>query len=192
MTDPFKTLFGVDKEAESEEDKIKRYMLEGTGLNPDKKYKLNMFDALRAMDLKNRDFYDNLTDQEKKGFAPFVMVRWASSVNHPMPEMDEWWIKATNQRFNTDLLNISEHPKLQWLAATTTSPGMGAMKHQWVGYKKKTGKSQNALRKFIVQQFPTLNDDEVVFLMSQLTRDEIKQYALDLGYNDKDIKAIFK
>jgi hypothetical protein len=106
--------------------------------------------------------------------------------------MDEWWIKATNQRFNTDLLNISEHPKLQWLAATTTSPGMGAMKHQWVGYKKKTGKSQNALRKFIVQQFPTLNDDEVVFLISQLTRDEIKQYALDLGYNDKDIKAIFK
>jgi len=192
MTDPFKALFGVEKEAESEDEKIKRYMLEGTSMNPDTKYKLNMFDALRAMDKKNRDFYDNLNEQERKGFAPFVMVRWASTVEHSMTEMDEWWVKATNQRFNTDLLNISEHPKLQWLVATTASPGMGAMKHQWIGYKKKTGKTNNKLKKFLIGEYPTLNDDEIEFLMTQVSNKEIRQYALDLGYNDKDIKAIFK
>ena len=190
--DPFKTLFGVDKEAESEDEKIKRYMLEGTNMNPDTKYKLNMFDALRAMDKKNRNFYDNLNEQERKGFAPFVMVRWASTVDHSMQEMDEWWLKATNQRFNTDLLNISHHPKLQWLTATTASPGMGAMKHQWIGYKKKTGKTNNKLKKFLIGEYPTLNDDEIDFLMSQLSNKEIKQYALDLGYNDKEISAIFR
>jgi len=124
------------------------------------------------------------------------MVRWASVVNHSMSEMDEWWLKATNQRFNTNMLDLmsgdNKHPKLAWLIATTTSPGMGAMKHQWIGYKKKTTKSNNKLKKFVIAQFSTLSDDEVELLLTMITNKDVKQYATDLGYDDKTIKAIFK
>jgi hypothetical protein len=196
MTDPFQALFGQTRETDTKEEKIQKYLLEGTGMNVDVKYKLNMFDALRAMDKKDRDFWDKLNEQEKKGFAPFVMVRWASTVTHSMAEMDEWWLKATNQNFNMHLLNLNsetaKHPKLQWLMATTTSPGMGAMNHQWIGYKKKTGKTNNKLKKFLIEQFPILSDEEITLLMSILTNKEIRQYAKDLGYNDKDIKSIFR
>ena len=196
MSDPFQTLFGTTPDTDTEEQKVAKYLLEGTGINPDKKYKLNMFDALRALDLKNRGFYDSLTDEEKKGFAPFVMVRWASAVNHKLSEMDEWYLQATNQRFHTSMLDLmygeTKHPKLAWLLATTVSPGMGAMKHQWIGYKKKTGKSNNKLKKFIVLQFPTLSDEEVGLLLTQITNKEIKQYAIDLGYDDKAVRDIFK
>jgi len=194
--DPFVSLFGVVRETETEDEKAKKYLLEGTGMNPETKYKLNMFDALRAMDKKDRDFWDNLNEQEKKDFAPFVMVRWASTVSHPMKEMDEWWLKATNLRFNVNLLNLNsetaKHPKLQWLMATTCSPGMGAMKHEWVGYKKKTTKTNNKIKNFFIQQFPTLSDEEIALLMEITTNKEIKQYATDLGYNDNAIKAIFR
>ena len=194
---PFEALFGVQAEVETEEERTAKYLLEGTGMNPETKYKLNMFDALRAMDKKDRDFYDRLNEQEKKGFAPFVMVRWASSVNHSMAEMDEWWLKATNQRFNINLLflnsQMTKHPKLQWLMATTCSPGMGAMKHQWIGYKKKTGKAvNNRIKNFLIGQYPTLSDEEILLLMTTITNKEIKQYATELGYNDKDIRSIFK
>jgi hypothetical protein len=199
MSDPFQTLFGTDRPmAESEDDKIKRYLMEGTNMNPDVKYKLNMFDALRAMDKKNRTFYDNLNEQEKKGFSPYVMVRWASVVNHPLAEMDEWWLEATNQRFNVNMLDlmtgVNKHPKLVWLMATTCSPGMGAMKHEWIGYKKKekTKATKPGVKKFLIDQYPTLNDNEIALLMSTLTNKEIKAYALNLGYNDKTINAIFK
>jgi hypothetical protein len=199
MSDPFAALFGAEKQVESEDDKIKRYLLEGTGINPDTKYKLNMFDALKAMDNKDRSFYDNLNDQEKKGFSPFVMVRWASAVNHSMTEMDEWWVKATNQRFNTNMIDLmsgeSKHPKLVWLMSTTASPGMGAMKHQWIGYKKKDKTAKTAsgrLKTFAKEQFPTMSDDEIELLLSITPKKEIKQYAIDLGYNDKAIKDIFK
>ena len=193
--DPFTTLFGAPAEVITEEERAAKYLLEGTGMNPDQKYKLNMFDALRAMDKKDREFYDNLNEQEKKGFAPFVMVRWASAVNHSMAEMDEWWLKATNQRFNVNLLNLNsataKHPKLQWLMATTTSPGMGAMRHQWIGYKKKD-KVNNKIRNFLMEQYPTLSDEEIALLTTTLTNKEIKQYAKDLGYDDKSIKAILR
>jgi len=192
---PFETLFGVQAEVETEDERVSRYLMEGTGMNPDVKYKLNMFDALRAMDKKDRDFWDNLNEQEKKGFAPYVMVRWASTVNHSMTEMDEWWLKATNQRFNISMLDlmsgVSKHPKLVWLMATTCSPGMGAQKHEWIGYKKKD-KVKVGVRKFLTAQFPTLSDEEIALLMTTITNKEIKQYATDLGYNDKDIKTILR
>ena len=193
---PFEALFGVSNESETEDEKIQKYLLEGTGMNTTTKYKLNMFDALRAMDKKDRNFYDNLNDQEKKGFAPFVMVRWASTVSHSMAEMDEWWLKAVNQRFNMNLLNLNsettKHVKLQWLMATTTSPGMGAMKHQWIGYKKKTGKVNNKIKNFLISQYPGLSDEEVALLMKIITNKELKQYAKDLGYNDNNIRSIFR
>jgi len=194
MSDPFLTLFGQAKEADTEDEKVQKYLLEGTGINPDVKYKLNMFDALRAMDKKDRDFYDNLNDEEKKGFAPFVMVRWASSVNHSMTEMDAWWLKAANENLNMNMLNLksgeSKHAKLQWLMATTTSPGMGAMKHEWIGYKKKGKAANNKTKKFLIAQFPTLSDDEIALLMLTITNKELRQYAKDLGYDDKAIKTI--
>ena len=194
MTDPFETLFGAPaEEVETEDERIAKYLLEGTGMNPETKYKLNMFDVLRAMDLKDRDFYDNLNEEEKKGFVPFVTVRWASTVMHPIDGMDEWWLKATNQRFNENMLGLNkDHKKLQWLLATTCSPGMGAMKHQWIGYKKKTGKTKNNLKKFLIEQFPGLSDDEIELLMKTAKTTEFKEYMISLGYNDKDIKTILK
>lgn len=192
---PFETLFGVSADVETEDERVAKYLLEGTGMNPEVKYKLNMFDALRAMDKKDRNFWDNLNEQEKKGFAPYVMVRWASTVNHSMTEMDEWWLQATNQRFNISMLDlmsgVSKHPKLVWLMATTCSPGMGAQKHEWIGYKKKD-KVKVGVRKFLTAQFPTLSDEEIALLMTTITNKEIKQYATDLGYNDKDIKTILR
>lgn len=194
--DPFSILFGVPADVVTEEERIAQYLLEGTGMNAETKYKLNMFDALRAMDKKDRDFWDNLNEQEKKGFAPFVMVRWASTVSDSIEVIDEWWLKATNLRFNTNLLNLNspttKHPKLQWLMATTASPGMGAMRHQWIGYKKKGKALNNKIKHFLMEQYPTLSDEEIRLLMTIITNKEIRQYARDLGYNDKDIKSIFK
>ena len=69
---------------------------------------------------------------------------------------------------------------------------MGAMKHEWVGYKKKTTKTNNKIKNFFIQQFPTLSDEEIALLMEITTNKEIKQYATDLGYNDNAIKAIFR
>ncbi len=193
MTDPFMTLFGVSAIVETEEQTIARYLLEGTGMNSTTKYKLNMFDALRAMDKKDRNFYDNLNKQEKKGFAPYVMVRWASCVSEA--EMNEWCVKATNERFNINMLDLmsgeNKHPKLVWLMATTTSIGMGAMHHQWIGYKKKD-KINNKIKNFLIEQYPWLSDQEILLLMTTITNKELKQYATDLGYNDKNIRSIFR
>ena len=38
--------------------------------------KLNIRNEMSALDHKQRDYYDSMTDDEKKKFAAFLMIRW--------------------------------------------------------------------------------------------------------------------
>ena len=39
--------------------------------------KLNIANEMRQLDRKNRRFYRDLTDEERKKFSNYLMIRWA-------------------------------------------------------------------------------------------------------------------
>ena len=51
--------------------------------------KLPLNKVLGAMDRKDKKFYDNLSDEEKKAFSAFLMNRYASSVRGESA-LQEW------------------------------------------------------------------------------------------------------
>jgi hypothetical protein len=154
------------------------------------KPKLELNRVLVAIDAKNRNFYDQLTDEERKGFSPFLAIRYASSVSHDMPEVCEYVLHATNNRANPHFLDLSDHPKLQWLLLTTTSMGLGPMRHSWIkplGGKKT---SMDRAREFLSREFPGANRDELDIMLATNTHEEILQYAADLGYQQEQIEKL--
>jgi hypothetical protein len=62
---------------------------------------------------------------------------------------------------------MHRHPKLQWLMATAVSPGMGAMRHNWIAPKKKEA-GASAIKKQLRELYPHFRDDEID-LMAALT-----------------------
>ena len=44
-----------------------------------KTYKLDLFKALNSLATHKLDAYSKFTDDEKKGFAPSVLMRWLSA-----------------------------------------------------------------------------------------------------------------
>jgi len=134
---------------------------------------------MACFDRKDRDFYDNLTDDEKKKFSNFLMIRWGSSVNGSK-EMQEYYLIATNERLNKHFFNISKHPKLQWLCATTVSPGMGVQRHNWISLKKKEA-GVNSIRKQLGELFPHLEDDSLDLMATLNTQKDINEYLKKLG-----------
>jgi hypothetical protein len=95
---------------------------------------------------------------------------------------------SCNENLNKNFFDISasQHKKLQWLLATTVSPGMGNQYHQWI----KLGKAptDNKSIKFLRELHPHLKEDDLK-LMSELNdKDELKAYARGLGWEDKVIK----
>ena len=144
--------------------------------------KLNIANEMRCLDSKVRNFYDSLTEEERKKFSNYLMIRWGSSVVGPS-ELQEYYLVACNERLNKHFFELSKHPKLQWLLATTISPGMGNHRHQWIAPKKKE-KGNNEVKKTLMELYPTMKADEIDMLSKLITKKELKELMKDLG-NDK-------
>ena len=135
---------------------------------------------LAAMDRKDRDFYDNLDDELKKKFSPFLMVRYCSSVSGS-PDLENYYIASTNYYANKNLLDLSKHPKLQWLMFTAASPGAGTMYHTWIKQKPKPKIFDGSIKKELLNYFPAMKDDDLDYLSTLVTKKELRDYAKEFG-----------
>jgi len=150
--------------------------------------KLDIKNEMAMFDRKNRDFYDSLDEQEKKKFAPFLMIRWGSAVGGSA-DLQSYYVMSCNENLNKHFFDVSasKHKKLQWLLATTVSPGMGNQYHQWITPKKKT--TDNKAVKFFREQYPHLKEDDLKLLTDINDKDDLKRMARELGWDDKRIKS---
>jgi hypothetical protein len=141
--------------------------------------KLSIVNEMTQFDRKNRRFYDELTDEEKKKFSNYLMIRWGSAVQGSS-ELQEFYLIATNERLNKHFFAINRHPKLQWLCATTVSPNMGTHRHQWIAPKKKEG-STSAIRKQLADLFPDMKNDELDLMAKITSKKELDTHLQQLG-----------
>ena len=149
--------------------------------------KLNINYEMQQFDRKNRGFYDELTPEERKKFSTYLMLRWGSAVQ-AQSNIQQYYVMSLNENFNKHFFTLSKHPKLQWLCATTVSPGIGTFKHQWIAPKKREG-GDNKATKFLRELYPHLKDDEIELLRQLNTKDDLKQLAREHGWDDRRIKA---
>lgn len=144
---------------------------------------------MAAFDRKDRAYYDKFTDEERKKFSTYLMLRYGASVAGS-PEMQAYYLMATNERVNKYFFDLNKHPKLQWLSCTTVSPSMGRQNHYWQAAKKKDGNSK--VHKFLEELFPNLKQDEIDLLAKINDQRDIEDLARKHGWDDKTIKARFK
>ena len=148
--------------------------------------KLTIANEMKEFDLKNRNFYLDLTDEEKKKFSNFLMIRWGSSVQGSR-DLQEFYLISTNERLNKHFFTINKHPQLQWLCASSVSPGMGAHRHQWISPKKKdeNAASTGTKKKQLMTLFPNMKGSDVDLLSKLTTQKEIDAHLRELGQDTK-------
>ena len=149
--------------------------------------KLHISYEMARFDLKDRKFFDDLTDEERKKFSPYLMIRWGSCVEGPA-ELQSYYLISANENLNRNFFDISTtlHKKLQWLLATTVSPNMGKQRHNWISTKKRTG--DNRAERFLSKLFPNLKPDDIKTLAILNDRESLKNLAKQHGWDDKRIK----
>jgi hypothetical protein len=142
--------------------------------------KLSIKNEMVQFDRKNRGFYDDLTDEERKKFSNYLMIRWGSAVRGGR-ELQEFYVIATNERLNRHFFAVNRHPKLQWLMATTVSPGLGAHDHAWIAPKKKDV-GDNEIKKTLAGLYPSMKSSDIEVLASITSKKDLKSYLQDLGH----------
>jgi hypothetical protein len=146
--------------------------------------KLSIQHEMSVFDRKERDFYDNLTDEERKKFSIFLMIRYGSSVQGSR-DLQEFYVISCNERLNKHFFALHKHPKLQWLMATTVSPGLGTFRHNWIAPKKKEAGPAGSVKKQLAELFPNMKSDEIDLLAEVTTKKELDQYLKDHGQDKK-------
>jgi hypothetical protein len=145
--------------------------------------KLSINNEMSVFDRKDQKFYDSLTEDEKKKFSNFLMIRYGSCVQGSR-DLQEFYLISTNERLNKHFFAINRHPKLQWLCATTVSPGMGTQRHQWIAPKKKEP-GVSGIRKQLIELYPHMKDDEIELMAELNTKKDIDAYLKASGQEVK-------
>lgn len=141
--------------------------------------KLSIQNEMREFDRKNRDFYNSLTEEERRKFSNYLMIRWGSSVSGSR-ELQEFYVIATNERLNRNFFAVNQHPRLQWLMATSVSPGMGPQKHQWIAPKKKDA-ADNEVKKILAGLYPAMKSSDVDIMSRLNNKKDLQAHLRDLG-----------
>ena len=152
-----------------------------------RKPQIPLAEVMKAIDKKDRQWYTRLTDEQKKAFSAWMMMRYASTVRG---KHDIDYLYLVNECVNRNFSDISKHPELQWLLFTVCGVGK-PQNHEYIkppNTRKKKSKVQSA----VSDMFPHLKKDELDLFMQINSADEIKEYFSSAGMQDKEIKEIFK
>lgn len=141
--------------------------------------KLNINNEMSELDRKNRRFYDELTDEERRRFSNYLMIRWGSAVDGSA-DLQEFYVIATNERMNRHFFAVNKHPKLQWLMATTISPGLGTQRHRWIAPKKKD-KGNNDIKRTLMELYPSMKLSDIDQWSRLIDKKQLREHLRDLA-----------
>jgi hypothetical protein len=153
--------------------------------------KLTIQNEMRAIDTKDRNWYNSLTDEEQSKYnkALWTQQRYVSSCKHDIKEFEEHYLEWTNELVNVHHNTLRHHPELQFKLLQAVGVGK-SMFHQWINPPK--GAQQSKLMSIFSEQHPHLNDEELEIVILQYTVAEITDLLDELGYKKSEIKKILK
>ena len=104
--------------------------------------------GLKAVDFRNKDYFDRIDDHEKSLYSPFMLMRYASSVSSKDPFYVEHYVEMVNECVNKNLFVLSgKHKKLCWIL-TAMCGALTQQIHPWIKPMKRVpNKSLKQLQK---------------------------------------------
>ena len=145
---------------------------------------LDLKKTLRAADLRDKNFYDQMSEEDQKLYSPFMLMKYMASVKGEQ-WMQEHYVEMINEVVNKHLWTVSKHKKLAWILTAMCGVEQGQF-HPWLGSKKKTG--NNDKQKMLTTLYENMKQDDIELLAEINDKKELKELARDFGNDDKQIK----
>ena len=147
--------------------------------------KLDIKRELNAVDQKNYNFYDNLTDDEKKAFSPYLLMRYTASTQGDR-DIQEWFIEMTNEMVNKNHWVLSKnHKALLWKLFAATGAGVNCY-HPYLAMGKK--EKANKIEKLLCEIYPAMKMDEIKLMASMMDKKDCEELFDKMGFDKKQRK----
>ncbi len=146
--------------------------------------KLDIFQVLNHINTKDREYYKTLTDDELKGFLPFVVMRWLTGTSSSRQ------VYFVNTLVNQFIFNLPEHKELLYYLMTVCTSGK-MQRYNWIkGPSQKNKKLPNVTG--VVRDYFKYSSTHAREALPLLSREDILSYAEQLGRQPEEITKIKK
>ena len=127
--------------------------------------------GLKAVDYRNKDYWDRIDDHEKSLYSPYMIMRYASSVSGEK-FYQEHYVEMINECVNKHLFTLSsKHKKLCWIL-TAMCGGLKQQFHPWIKPMKRVpNKSLKQLQKI----YPSAKETDLETLDKVITDRELEE-----------------
>lgn len=153
-------------------------------------YKLDLKTVLSNLDHGNKDFFNSLSDEEKKSFQPFVLMRFMSSVQNS--EYPEIALISINEIVNKHFWDISREVELnaKLLAACGYKKNMF---HKWIPNKiSKTNAVMSFVRDIFNHRRWHCNKMELDIFINKLNLEQLEGLCSEYGKSKEETSKITK
>jgi len=161
------------------------------------KQDFDLFEALAAMDRKDYNYLDNMTEEQQKKFVPYMMTHWMSAIKDN-GGVQGYYVMSTEYSANKHLFNeyVQKHPKLQWLMLCASSPGLGKKFHQWIPHLsskvatlKETPKLKD-VKEYYTKIYPKADSESLALISEAFVEEHKKKVYLAKRFPDLKISDI--
>lgn len=133
--------------------------------------------SMKAIDFRNKDYYDRIDEHERSLYSPYMTMRYASAVSGDR-FYQEHYVEMVNECVNKNLFELSgKHKKLCWLL-TAMCGGLKQQFHPWV---KPMKKNVNKSLQTLMDIYPNTKMSDLETLDKIITDSELEQLLQDHG-----------
>ncbi len=146
---------------------------------------LDIKKELNGVDMRDKDAFNNWTDEERKSFSPYILMRYVSNVQGDR-DVQEWFVEMTNELVNKNHWTLSKnHKGLLWKLFAGCGTGAKAY-HPYLA----AGKKEKAVKieKLIAELNPAMKMSDVKLQASLMDKNDIESLFDQLGFDKKQRK----
>lgn len=156
---------------------------------------IKLADLFGAVNRKDRDWWERLSDEQRKKFSSWLYSRYMSIVRHSNPDMHRYYVLSANKELNKDLSKLTKnHAKLIYLLMTTMANEFTRADHQYIPplKKNKADKTTNNKMRILSELNPSSKDSDLETLATVMDDSEFEELLVSHGWETKKIKAELK
>ena len=152
---------------------------------PAEKSKRKFFDlrnGLKAVDFRNKDYFDRIDDHERGLYSPYMLMRYVATVSSKDPFYVEHYVEMVNECVNKHCFTLgSKHKKLMWILTAMCGSETNQF-HPWIKPMKRV--ADKSLKK-LMQIYPNWKESDLEVLDKIITDRELEELIEAHGIESK-------
>lgn len=150
-------------------------------MKKERTFKLDIFELLAQLDRGNYSYWDALTEEQRKAFAPLVVERWMSGTS------DERQVVLLNEFVNPYVFALGKHPQLLMQLLTVAS-SKSPRRYYWLGVKSMQKRVESYR---VMQEYFEISSKEAKFY-DLPPGEELLKMAEELGWQKEEMNKLQK